>query len=191
MDSTLNLLIYQLFIYSDKYFFRGVLPFPQRKRLWEKYRAKFRKQRGNQSELVSGAQVCMKNSPMYQSGALAFTVVAGVPKVGQLQNSAWTLSDSCTFKIMPLHTLPDKSKEVGAGSSTASSSKNPNKETADRIDMPPPPSPASSTCSDTGSITNSHSKCFLIIYCFLFLYVFTILKDCFYINFCKFFLLFS
>lgn len=24
--------------------------------------------------------------------------------------------------------------------------------------MPPPPSPASSTCSDTGSISNSHSK---------------------------------
>lgn len=29
--------------------------------------------------------------------------------------------------------------------------------------MPPPPSPASSTCSDTGSISNSHSTCFLII----------------------------
>ena len=33
------------------------------------------------------------------------------------------------------------------------------KETADRLDMPPPPSPASSTCSDTGSIaSNSHSE---------------------------------
>lgn len=32
-----------------------------------------------------------------------------------------------------------------------------NKENTDRLDMPPPPSPASSTCSDTGSV-NSHSK---------------------------------
>lgn len=32
-----------------------------------------------------------------------------------------------------------------------------NKETADRLDMPPPPSPASSTCSDTGSV-NSHKR---------------------------------
>lgn len=33
-----------------------------------------------------------------------------------------------------------------------------NKENTDRLDMPPPPSPASSTCSDTGSISTSHSK---------------------------------
>lgn len=37
---------------------------------------------------------------MYQPGAIGFTVAAGVPKVGQLQNAAWTLSDTCTFKIM-------------------------------------------------------------------------------------------
>lgn len=37
---------------------------------------------------------------MYQPGALGFTVVAGVPKVGQLQNAAWSLSDTCTFKIV-------------------------------------------------------------------------------------------
>lgn len=40
--------------------------------------------------------------------------------------------------------------------STSSANSN-NKETADRLDMPPPPSPASSTCSDTGSVT-SHKR---------------------------------
>lgn len=84
------------------FFSRGVLPFAQRKRLWEKYRAKTRKQRPTnaQTEIVCGSQVCMKNSPMYQPGAIGFTVAAGVPKVGQLQNAAWTLSDTCTFKLI-------------------------------------------------------------------------------------------
>lgn len=36
--------------------------------------------------------------------------------------------------------------------------KDSNKDMADRLDMPPPPSPASSTCSDTST---SHSKYFL------------------------------
>lgn len=78
------------------------MPFTQRKRLWEKYRTKCRKQRPstNQPEITTGSQVCMKNSPIYHPGAVAFTISAGVPKVGQLQNSAWTLSDTCTFKII-------------------------------------------------------------------------------------------
>jgi hypothetical protein len=97
---------------------RGVLPFAQRKRLWEKYRTKCRKQRpsSNQSEIVTGSQVCMKNSPMYQAGAIGFTVAAGVPKVGQLQNAAWTLSDTCTFKIINVQTngtlSSDKSRDA-------------------------------------------------------------------------------
>lgn len=138
--------------------FRGVLPFPQRKRLWEKYRAKFRKQRGNQSDLVSGAQVCMKSSPMYQPGALGFTVTAGIPKVGQLQNAAWTLSDTCTFKVISSQNSLERTKETLTAATSSLAHKSVNKENADRIDMPPPPSPASSTCSDTGSISNSHSR---------------------------------
>lgn len=59
------------------FYYRGVLPFVQRKRLWEKYRAKCRKQRpsANQSEIVAGSQVCMKNSPMYQPGAIGMYIL--------------------------------------------------------------------------------------------------------------------
>lgn len=51
---------------------------------------------------------------------------------------------------------------TASGSGAASNVSKPstggnNKETADRLDMPPPPSPASSTCSDTGSV-NSHKR---------------------------------
>lgn len=53
-------------------YFRGVLPFGQRKRLWEKHRAKSRKHRPSAvaADIVCGSQVCMKNSPMYQPGAI-------------------------------------------------------------------------------------------------------------------------
>ncbi|CAH1099387.1 unnamed protein product, partial [Psylliodes chrysocephalus] len=151
---------------SGSLYWWGVLPFAQRKRLWEKYRTKCRKQRpsSNQSEIVAGSQVCMKNCPMYQPGAIAFTVASGVPKVGQLQNAAWTLSDTCTFKIMNVATS-EKRSEVGPTApslenvfvANLGSKSTTNKENTDRLDMPPPPSPASSTCSDTGSV-NSHKR---------------------------------
>lgn len=165
----------------------GVLPFGQRKRLWDKHKAKSKKPiRSSVSagELTVGAQVCMKNSPMYQPGAIGFTISNGVPKVGQLMNAAWDLTDICRFKIVQssasgnassassltssdLKDLVKAASSSGggastmtAGTSTAAASKTSsgnNKETADRLDMPPPPSPASSTCSDTGSVT-SHKR---------------------------------
>lgn len=101
--------------------FRGVLPFAQRKRLWEKYRAKCRKQRPStaQSDIVAGSQVCMKSCPIYQAGAIGFTISAGVPKVGQLQSAAWALADSCTFKVLNVHSEKiDKSKGDGGTSSS-------------------------------------------------------------------------
>lgn len=165
----------------------GVLPFGQRKRLWDKHKAKSKKPiRSSVSagELTVGAQVCMKNSPMYQPGAIGFTISNGVPKVGQLMNAAWDLTDICRFKIVQSSASGNASSAssltssdlkdlvkaasssgggastVTAGASTAAASKTSsgnNKETADRLDMPPPPSPASSTCSDTGSVT-SHKR---------------------------------
>lgn len=151
--------------------------------------------------------MCMKNSPMYQPGAIGFTISNGVPKVGQLLNSAWDLTDTCRFKIITVSSaniassiptpssltssdLKDLVEKGGKGNNCSRlnifSSKNKNlnpkkylasnsgtsnvnvaksstggnnKETADRLDMPPPPSPASSTCSDTGTgSVNSHKR---------------------------------
>lgn len=93
---------------------------------------------------------------------LAFTIANGVPKVGTLLSAVWNLDAVCRFKISPAGVMPtnnvsEKRESNGSGSTTPIKSNQ--KETADRIDMPPPPSPASSTCSDTGSITTSHSTC--------------------------------
>ncbi|KAG8316437.1 E3 ubiquitin-protein ligase ubr5 [Homalodisca vitripennis] len=142
---------------SGALYWWGVLPFGQRKKLWEKYRAKSRKQRPSTGspEITTGSQVCMKNSPIYQPGAVGFCISGGVPKVGQLQNAAWNLSDVCRFKlIVPASPPPSRGLE---GLLPCTSGKV-HKETADRIDMPPPPSPASSTCSDTGSTSHKRPK---------------------------------
>lgn len=42
-------------------------------------------------------QVGMRSSPMYHPGALAFSTSGGVPKIGQLLNAAWNLSDTCRY----------------------------------------------------------------------------------------------
>ena len=46
-------------------------------------------------------------------------------------------------------------KASSSSSNNKDGGKDSNKDMADRLDMPPPPSPASSTCSDTST---SHSK---------------------------------
>lgn len=173
----------------------GVIPFGQRKRLWDKHKAKSKKPLRPavySPEITVGTQVCMKNSPMYQPGAIGFTISNGVPRVGQLLNAAWDLTDICRFKLVTIPPLPSnnastltsndlkdllKSSSIAApppavpnqaslvsnlptnvmSSASSSKSTGSNKETADRLDMPPPPSPASSTCSDTGSVT-SHKR---------------------------------
>ncbi|XP_015109390.1 E3 ubiquitin-protein ligase UBR5 isoform X1 [Diachasma alloeum] len=185
---------------SGTLYWWGVLPFAQRKKLWEKYKAKSRKHRPSSSssssvvsavaaaaDITYGTYVCMKNSPIYQPGAIGFTIANGVPKVGQLLTAAWNLDSTCRFKILPaipsnIEKRSDIASNAGATTTTTtatintaagsgtSSINNPNqnncstnsssnnknyKETADRLDMPPPPSPASSTCSDTGSIVTS------------------------------------
>lgn len=81
----------------------------------------------------------------------------GEPKIGQLLNSAWTYADVCRFQIL---TPPQifQSQNINSSSSKSCSPIEKSKETADRIDMPPPPSPASSTCSETGNTIQSSSK---------------------------------
>ncbi|XP_022162661.1 E3 ubiquitin-protein ligase UBR5 isoform X3 [Myzus persicae] len=144
---------------SGALYWWGVLPFNQRRKIWDKYRTKARKQKTNNlnSDIIVGSQVCMKNSPLYQPGAIGITLYGGEPKIGQLLNSAWTYADVCRFQIL---TPPQifQSQNINSSSSKSCSPVEKSKETADRIDMPPPPSPASSTCSETGSTVQSSKR---------------------------------
>lgn len=108
----------------------GVIPFDQRKRLWDKHKAKAKKpirsSNTNSQEVLVGSQVCMKKSPMYQPGAIGFTISNGIPRVGQLLNAAWDISNSCRFKLITIPPLPGacnaNAAGGGSGGGTSSSS---------------------------------------------------------------------
>ena len=81
----------------------------------------------------------MRKAPIYHAGSIGYTVSGGIPKVGQLLNSAWNITDTCRFKMIQppkRPKLPELPRE-----------KDKQKEDYDSASMPPPPSPASSTCS--------------------------------------------
>lgn len=80
------------------------MPFGQRKRIIEKARTKPKRPKLGESgkaisDITVGSQVCLRSSPIYHIGAVAFTTSDGVPKVGQLMKAAWSLNDSCHFKV--------------------------------------------------------------------------------------------
>ncbi|XP_060590431.1 E3 ubiquitin-protein ligase UBR5-like [Ruditapes philippinarum] len=132
---------------SGALYWWGAMPFAQRKKLLERNRSKKKKNKNSssQSDISTGSLVCLRNSPMFHAGAVAFTTVDGTPKVGQLLESAWSLNDTCRFKIKPVH-IPESRPERDSSSDS-------------KPDMPPPPSPASSTCSDhSGPVLVSSRK---------------------------------
>ncbi|KAL5969583.1 E3 ubiquitin-protein ligase UBR5 [Taenia solium] len=49
--------------------------------------------------LSPGDLVCMRNAPMFHSGAIGFTLTNGIPKVGVLLEDAWKLTDVCRFRV--------------------------------------------------------------------------------------------
>uniref|UniRef100_A0A8B9JAN1 E3 ubiquitin-protein ligase UBR5 n=1 Tax=Astyanax mexicanus TaxID=7994 RepID=A0A8B9JAN1_ASTMX len=134
----------------------GVVPFSQRKKMLEKARAKNKKPKSSAGiasipNITVGTQVCLRNNPLYHAGAVAFSVSAGVPKVGVLLESVWNMNDSCRFQLRSPESLKSMEK-----STKAQEIKTESKPELVKTEMGPPPSPAS-TCSDTSSIASSAS----------------------------------
>nr|CDS34716.2 E3 ubiquitin protein ligase hyd [Hymenolepis microstoma] len=134
----------------------------------------------NAPSLNPGDLVCMRNAPMFHAGAVGFTLINGIPKVGVLLEDSWKLTDVCRFRVKSpsslksfptekLHvTISGKSsnsasteaahalicpyaQEIAAAYAAAAASQGEHESTqldTGSVEMPPPPSPASSTCSD-------------------------------------------
>lgn len=45
-------------------------------------------------------QVCLRSCPLYYPGAIGFKTINGQPKVGELLEQAWTITEKCRFKIL-------------------------------------------------------------------------------------------
>ncbi|XP_051575076.1 E3 ubiquitin-protein ligase UBR5 isoform X6 [Myxocyprinus asiaticus] len=134
----------------------GVVPFSQRKKMLEKARAKNKKPKSSAGissipNITVGTQVCLRNNPLYHAGAVAFSVNAGIPKVGVLLESVWNMNDSCRFQLRSPESLKNMEK-----STKTQEIKTESKPELVKTEMGPPPSPAS-TCSDTSSIASSAS----------------------------------
>ncbi|XP_029594233.1 E3 ubiquitin-protein ligase UBR5-like isoform X2 [Salmo trutta] len=141
----------------------GVVPFSQRKKMLEKARAKNKKPKSSAGissipnitvgtqVFVSSLQVCLRNNPLYHAGAVAFSVNAGIPKVGLLLESVWNMNDSCRFQLRSPESLKNMDKTT-----KTQEIKTESKPELVKTEMGPPPSPAS-TCSDTSSIASSAS----------------------------------
>ncbi|KAK6960404.1 E3 ubiquitin-protein ligase UBR5 [Biomphalaria glabrata] len=131
---------------SGALYWWGVMPFAQRKKLVERSskKKKAKESSAAASEIVAGATVCLRSAPLYNAGAIAFTEINGVPKVGVLLESAWTLTEPCRFRI----------RQPGVDLKAEPSKPEPPKSSEIKTDMPPP-SPASSVCSDHSSASIS------------------------------------
>jgi E3 ubiquitin-protein ligase EDD1 len=119
---------------TNELYWYGLLPQKPRKKLLERLKDKTRhKHRTNsQQQIITiGCSVCLISNPYYNQGAWAFSIRDGQPKLGQLMEPAWILSNTARFRIKSLEFLPIKIKDEDKSS----------------LEMPPPPSPASSTCS--------------------------------------------
>lgn len=52
----------------------------------------------------------MRNNPLYHAGAVAFSVSAGIPKVGILLESVWNMNESCRFQLRSPESLKNMDK---------------------------------------------------------------------------------
>ncbi|KAK6168099.1 hypothetical protein SNE40_021993 [Patella caerulea] len=130
---------------SGALYWWGVMPFAQRKKMLEKMKSKKKKPKDSSTgltEIVAGSLVCLRSAPIYLVGNLGFAMVDGVPKVGELMSCAWSLADTCRFKIRKTHSENKVSDKTTDGGSTS------NPEV--KVEMPPP--------SPEGSISSAHSS---------------------------------
>ena len=121
-------------------------------------RARAKKREVNAGSIQAGAQVCLRSCPMYHHGALAFTIKGSQPKVGQLMDAAWNLTDTCRFRIKHTSLEREMSEGVkkqcleevggGGGGGGVKSELKPEVKFEVKGDMGPPPSPASTSSGE-------------------------------------------
>ncbi|KAL3072374.1 hypothetical protein niasHT_033592 [Heterodera trifolii] len=81
-------------------YWRGIFPFTERRKLWEKARMK-KKQvtSASSNDIVVGSEVRTKSSPIYSVGSVAVNFAGGLPMIGTLYEDAWTLNETCRFRV--------------------------------------------------------------------------------------------
>eukprot|EP00039_Didymoeca_costata_P006165 m.87981 g.87981 ORF g.87981 m.87981 type:complete len:2384 (-) comp13135_c0_seq1:65-7216(-) len=84
---------------AGKIYWWGLLPLSARTKIVEKH-DKSKKVKGEFQSLRSGDRVILRSSPLYRPGAIGFTAHTGVPCIGELLDSVWSLADKCRFRVI-------------------------------------------------------------------------------------------
>ncbi|CAF0766114.1 unnamed protein product, partial [Didymodactylos carnosus] len=145
----------------NEIYWYGILPTKQRKKLLERIKDKTRKHRSTNvhshhlstlsQQITQGCSVCLISNPYYNQGAWGFYIKDGQPKFGQLMEQAWVLTNTARFKIKTPDSFTTSSSLAAAVARLSECDKS-------QVEMPPPPSPASSTCSVDSSTGYSGLK---------------------------------
>nr|CAD2168007.1 unnamed protein product [Meloidogyne enterolobii] len=82
-------------------FWRGICPFNERRKIWERIRARKKQVTFEScgSEIVVGSEVRTKSTPIYSFGSIAVNFSQGIPMIGVLYEDAWTLNETCRFRV--------------------------------------------------------------------------------------------
>ncbi|VDD85214.1 unnamed protein product [Enterobius vermicularis] len=85
---------------TNNFFWFGIYPFEERRKIWERLRSRSRRRvTFDVNEIVEGCEVRTKSQPIYSAGSVAISFQSGVPMVGKLMESAWTLAEICRFRV--------------------------------------------------------------------------------------------
>nr|AZA04905.1 E3 ubiquitin-protein ligase [Anisakis simplex] len=85
---------------NNNFYWWGIYPFNERRKLWERVRSRSRRHvTFDVSEITEGCEVRTKSHPIYMAGSIAISFVSGVPMIGTLMESAWTLAELCRFRV--------------------------------------------------------------------------------------------
>uniref|UniRef100_A0A914GSH3 UBR-type domain-containing protein n=1 Tax=Globodera rostochiensis TaxID=31243 RepID=A0A914GSH3_GLORO len=84
---------------SGTLYWRGVYPFTERRKLWEKARSKKKQVTSSSNDIVVGSEVRTKSTPIYSVGSVAVNFTNGLPMIGTLYEDAWTLNETCRFRV--------------------------------------------------------------------------------------------
>ncbi|XP_071854621.1 E3 ubiquitin-protein ligase UBR5-like isoform X3 [Apostichopus japonicus] len=133
---------------SGHIYWWGVLPLAVRKKVMEKAKEKVRAKKReafNSANIAVGTQVCLRSCPMYHTGAIAINIKGAPPKVGQLMETAWNLSDTCRFRVRGSSHDPSTEKDRDNECRNESRMDGSLEDKSEvKGDMGPPPSPAAS-----------------------------------------------
>ncbi|GMR32819.1 hypothetical protein PMAYCL1PPCAC_03014, partial [Pristionchus mayeri] len=86
---------------NNLFFWCGLYPVNDRRRIFEKARSRQRKHvTFDTTQIVEGSEVRTKSGPIYSIGCIAANLASPTPMVGILMENAWSLSEVCRFRLL-------------------------------------------------------------------------------------------